>query len=169
MKSENELNQDIIAITAKITQEYPELVKFINEIPLNNSQPSNSPNLKGLEEYYNSLVEIVKDYSKTHEPMQEKPTNLPGYEYYVATDDIYSQDKEEKDIDPENSSQDKAPNKKGHSMNEKSFNEDMSGDDLDVPGSELDDEQEGNGSEDEENNYYSLGGDNHHDLDESKD
>lgn len=33
------------------------------------------------------------------------------------------------------------------------------GDDLDVPGSELDDENELRGSEDEENNYYSLGGD----------
>ena len=43
----------------------------------------------------------------------------------------------------------------------------MSGDDLDVPGSELDDQQESIGSEDEENNYYSLGGDDHNDLDEN--
>lgn len=35
------------------------------------------------------------------------------------------------------------------------------GESLDVPGSELDDRQESIGSEDEENNYYSLGGDNH--------
>ncbi len=35
------------------------------------------------------------------------------------------------------------------------------GEGLDVPGSELDDQQESIGSEDEENNYYSLGGDNH--------
>jgi hypothetical protein len=34
-------------------------------------------------------------------------------------------------------------------------------DELDVPGSELDDAQEMIGSEDEENNFYSLGGDNH--------
>jgi hypothetical protein len=38
---------------------------------------------------------------------------------------------------------------------------------LDVPGSELDDEEEAIGSEDEENNYYSLGGDEHNDLDEN--
>lgn len=37
----------------------------------------------------------------------------------------------------------------------------MSGGDLDVPGSELDDVQERIGSEDEENNYYSLGSDKH--------
>lgn len=35
---------------------------------------------------------------------------------------------------------------------------DFSGEDLDVPGSELDDAQEAKGSEDEENNVYSLGG-----------
>lgn len=35
------------------------------------------------------------------------------------------------------------------------------GETIDVPGSELDDRQESIGSEDEENNYYSLGGDNH--------
>lgn len=44
----------------------------------------------------------------------------------------------------------------------------MSGDDLDIPGSELDDEQEAVGSEDEENNYYSLGGDGKNNLDEEK-
>jgi hypothetical protein len=40
------------------------------------------------------------------------------------------------------------------------------GADLDVPGSELDNQQENVGSEDEENNYYSIGGDNHNNLDE---
>ena len=33
--------------------------------------------------------------------------------------------------------------------------------DLDIPGSELDDSDEEIGEEDEENNYYSLGGENH--------
>ena len=33
--------------------------------------------------------------------------------------------------------------------------------DLDIPGAELDDDQQELGSEDEENNYWSLGGDNH--------
>ncbi|MBK8392362.1 MAG: hypothetical protein IPL23_25235 [Saprospiraceae bacterium] len=43
------------------------------------------------------------------------------------------------------------------------------GNDLDVPGSELDDQMEDIGSEDEENNYYSIGGDLHEDLEENKD
>ncbi len=45
---------------------------------------------------------------------------------------------------------------------------DFSGKDLDVPGSELDDDAESTGSEDEENNSYSIGGDDHNDLEESK-
>lgn len=38
--------------------------------------------------------------------------------------------------------------------------------DLDVPGSELDDDSESIGEEDEENNYYSLGGDRHESQEE---
>ena len=38
--------------------------------------------------------------------------------------------------------------------------------DLDIPGAELDDKNEAIGEEDEENNYYSLGGDNHENLEE---
>ena len=45
---------------------------------------------------------------------------------------------------------------------------DMTGGDLDVPGSELDDENEAIGSEDEENNSYSIGGDGHEDNMEGK-
>jgi hypothetical protein len=43
---------------------------------------------------------------------------------------------------------------------------DFAGDDLDIPGSEQDDAQELLGSEDEENNSYSLGSDRHADLEE---
>jgi hypothetical protein len=50
----------------------------------------------------------------------------------------------------------------------KSFEDDMSGRGLDIPGAELDDKQEEIGGEDEENNYYSIGGDNHNDLEEDK-
>jgi hypothetical protein len=43
----------------------------------------------------------------------------------------------------------------------------LTGEDLDVPGAELDDATEAIGNEDEENNYYSLGGDDHDDLEDS--
>ena len=42
--------------------------------------------------------------------------------------------------------------------------DDFTGDDLDVPGSELDEKA---GEEDEENNYYSLGGDDKEGLEDS--
>ena len=51
---------------------------------------------------------------------------------------------------------------------EKELDNELSGDDLDIPGAELDDDMENIGSEDEENNYYSLGGDDHDDLEEDQ-
>jgi len=45
----------------------------------------------------------------------------------------------------------------GDPLNEESFDDDVSGEDLDVPGSEDDDADEDIGEEDEENNEYSLG------------
>jgi len=44
----------------------------------------------------------------------------------------------------------------------------ITGDDLDVPGAEDDDANEEIGEEDEENNYYSLGGDAHENLEEDR-
>jgi len=103
-----------------------------------------------------------------HQESSEDKNNLPGYPLYPASEDIYSKYREEKDIDPEDISKIKESNDIVGTNNEKDFNDDVSGSDLDVPGSELDDEQENIGSEDEENNYYSLGGDDHNDLDEDK-
>jgi hypothetical protein len=96
--------------------------------------------------------------------------NLPGYPLYPAADDIFTKNKEEKNINPEDISKAKEPNEtdKAGKNNEKDFADDLSGDDLDVPGSELDDKQENIGSEDEENNYYSVGGDDHNDLEEDQ-
>jgi hypothetical protein len=90
----------------------------------------------------------------------EKKNNekFPGYPKYPEDEDIYSKAAEEVDLDPETGKA-KTPNEKPDKPNELDFTDDVSGDDLDVPGSELDDAQEDIGSEDEENNYYSLGGD----------
>ena len=100
----------------------------------------------------------------------EEKNTLPGYPIYPASEDIYSKSEEEKDIDPEDISKikDLNENDKDGSSREKDFNDDISGRDLDIPGSELDDKLEDIGSEDEENNYYSIGGDDHDNLDEDK-
>jgi hypothetical protein len=90
---------------------------------------------------------------------------------YPASEDIYNRSTKVADIDPEDTNAKKSPTEldnKGELKNEKDFKDDPSGSDLDVPGAELDDEQEDIGSEDEENNHYSLGGDNHNDLEEDK-
>ena len=94
--------------------------------------------------------------------------NISGYPAYPSVGDIYHKYYQEKGINPENTSKTKVSNEDKGTRNEKDFNDDVSGSDLDIPGSELDDKQENIGSEDEENNYYSLGGDDHNDLDEDK-
>jgi hypothetical protein len=102
----------------------------------------------------------------------EKEVNetLKGYPLYPDKEDIYNNYKKDESLDPEDTSKIKELNStaKPGTSNEKDFNEDESGSDLDVPGSELDDLQEIIGNEDEENNYYSLGGDDHNDLDEDR-
>jgi hypothetical protein len=91
---------------------------------------------------------------------------LPGYPLYPATEDMFQSSREESDIDPDDMTKTKAPNEKPGTENEKSFADDASGGDLDVPGSELDDEREKDGNEDEENNSYSLAADEQTDHDE---
>lgn len=88
---------------------------------------------------------------------------------YPPSEDIFNKLKEEKDINPEDISKKKVSDSSIDNWNEKTFREDISGSDLDIPGSELDDAMEDIGSEDEENNGYSLGGDNHNDLEEDND
>ena len=88
---------------------------------------------------------------------------------YNPEEDIYNKSKKEPDINPDDNSVIKDSKQKVDAMNEKDFEDDLSGEDLDIPVAELDDSNEEIGEEDEENNYYSLGGDNHDDLEEAKD
>jgi hypothetical protein len=115
---------------------------------------------------------MKKKGDNTNQPgrqaVNEEKNNLKGYPLYPASEDIYSKYQEEKDINPEDISKTKESNDNDGTNNEKDFSDDVSGSDLDIPGSELDDKQENVGSEDEENNYYSLGGDDHNDLEEDK-
>jgi hypothetical protein len=102
----------------------------------------------------------------------EERTNkddFPGYPSYPATEDIYSNEIKEEDINPENISETKSMLDITGDLNEKGFEEDVTATDLDIPGAELDDNQESIGAEDEENNYYSLGGDNHESQEENND
>ena len=75
---------------------------------------------------------------------------------YPPQEDIYSRERKVDNLNPDDNEIITEDNDEDDVRNEKSFKDDKSGGDLDVPGSELDDEQERNGNEDEENNYYSL-------------
>jgi hypothetical protein len=97
-----------------------------------------------------------------------QPEDLPGYPLYPPSEDIYNQETKEADLDPDDLTRKKAPNEKPWDWNEKKFEQDVSGGDLDIPGSELDDAQERIGSEDEENNHYGIGGDEHNNMEEDK-
>lgn len=109
--------------------------------------------------------EGIKDYSE-----QEINESFPDYPPYPPDEDIYNIYKKEEEVDIEQPYSGKTTMDKTKPLTLKEQEEeDFIADDLDIPGAELDDEQEFIGSEDEENNYYSLGGDNHDDLDENRD
>jgi len=110
----------------------------------------------------------MKEKGRNTKPVKEEKDNLEDYPLYPSNEDIYNKNLKEMNIDPEDISRIKESTKniKTGTNNEKDFDDDLSGMDLDVPGSELYDEQEIIGNEDEENDYYSLGGDDHNDLDE---
>ena len=67
MKTEKELNADILKITMTIKEKYPELSKNIIEMPVTNSETiSSAISNKSLQDYYDSLVTLLKNYDETH-------------------------------------------------------------------------------------------------------
>jgi hypothetical protein len=116
------------------------------------------------------MKKVQKTNSAEQMPDNEVNDNLIEYPLYPDSEDIYNKFKKEKNIDPEDITKTKNSGKSViFPANSEKGSVDASGWNLDIPGSELDDEQEKIGSEDEENNYYSLGGDDHNNLDEDKD
>jgi len=109
---------------------------------------------------------------KKQKPTDPQPSkdiqDKEGYPLYPDKDDIYNRAEEVKDLDADDFShiKDDKEEEEIDPEEELDFEEEVLIDDLDVPGSELDDDNEDIGNEDEENNYYSIGGDNHEDLEE---
>lgn len=95
---------------------------------------------------------MAKKSKKKEDDSPGKP-EVFGNPVYSSDEDIYSRAKKET-FNNEDTEENKEKKPEGP------------GNDLDVPGAELDDADEMIGEEDEENNYYSLGGDDHNDLDE---
>lgn len=67
MESQNDLNDNIRLTTLKIQEEYPELIKYMNEIPrsfLSSSEKGvNNKELKG---YLDSLNNLLETYAEEH-------------------------------------------------------------------------------------------------------
>jgi hypothetical protein len=73
---------------------------------------------------------------------------------HPASEDIYTKYLKEEEINPEDTSETKEANS-NNDFRMRELDDAQTVKDLDIPGSELDDQQEDIGSEDEENNYYS--------------
>ena len=70
MKTEKELNADILKITMVIQEKFPELSKYIAEMPVTIPNVATPEiNVKILKDYYDSLEVLMKDYDKNHSIM----------------------------------------------------------------------------------------------------
>lgn len=67
MKTEKQLNAEILEMTMKIQEQFPELSKYIAEMPVTiPNAVSPEINIKTLQEYYDSLAIQLKDYAVNH-------------------------------------------------------------------------------------------------------
>ncbi|RKR11245.1 hypothetical protein C8C83_2952 [Flavobacterium sp. 90] len=96
---------------------------------------------------------MINSEDKNSANENEIEKNLENLDY-PASEDIYNNENKQENIDLEEISTDETIIPDDHEWKQ---NSDKLGNDLDIPGSELDDEQEEIGSEDEENNFYSEG------------
>lgn len=68
MKTEEEINTKIMRITMVIQENYPELSKFLNEMPITVPIDNNPEvNVRNLEIYYESLVNLFRKYVGEHQ------------------------------------------------------------------------------------------------------
>lgn len=64
MKTETEIEDAILKITMKIRTDYPELSKYLEEMPTTIPDIKNPEiNIKILQDYYNSLESLLKKYT----------------------------------------------------------------------------------------------------------
>lgn len=73
METEKELNDAIQKMTLKIRNEFPELLKYLVEMPVT-IPDSNNPgiDIKILKDYYESLDSILKQYAPNHTAIENK-------------------------------------------------------------------------------------------------
>lgn len=66
-KREKDLNSKIMEITMVIKEQYPELLEFLNEMPVTIPAEKNPEiTLKALKTYYESLISVLAKYKLEH-------------------------------------------------------------------------------------------------------
>ncbi|MFM9989187.1 hypothetical protein [Flavobacterium sp.] len=67
MKTEAELNENILKITMTIRNEFPELIKYLNEMKVTIPDVK-TPEIsnKILKDYYDSLENLLRKYAPNH-------------------------------------------------------------------------------------------------------
>lgn len=158
MKTIAECERNILQIISEINTEFPELTKYIDEMSLKYLDNSEVINSRGLEEYYNSLVDVLKEYKKTHSILKENKnlgmiTRLDIAKYPLIKNLYKNQDHEGK-LTKNYTYKNKITNNKT-TKNKTKLNYDYNFENKEYVTAI--NQQE---SEDDENNYYYLGADN---------
>lgn len=168
MQSPDELSPEIDSEKDRAEME-PESftidIPNVNEIPgQENISPLTLGELSGTtisssdeegEDVFEDGDDQVADIDK--EIMESEESNVSRKEkkdLFIAANDMPGDDQNLRRAALDETDEDGAP------LNEAGFNKNISPDDLDIPGADLDDSDEAIGEEDEENNDYSLNADN---------
>jgi hypothetical protein len=101
---------------------------------------------------------------KEQKPGKDKEEQFPGYPSHPPGEDIYKHEEKVGRIDAD---EDGLITHTGKLVTENA-NDETSIAGLDVPGADLDADKEALGQGDEENQYFSLGGENHEGLEEQR-
>jgi len=66
-QTEQDLNGDMLQITMTIEDKFPELSKYIGEMPVKiSTAPNGEISIKNLHSYYDSLVALLENYAPYH-------------------------------------------------------------------------------------------------------
>jgi DNA-directed RNA polymerase subunit L len=165
MKTKSELKKYIANITTTIHQELHDLSGSVKEISIGaTKERNNNITIKILKEYYNSLVNLVNSYLKKNDSIKQNNYTPPNMDLKNPIDPnlkiFFNQEKNETNLSLDTSYYSKKSN------SDKDSKHNRSDKDRNIPDTTLNEQQKLSTNEDEESNYYSLGGDRYTDPDE---
>ncbi len=71
MKTTDELKYEILKVTMNIEETYPELAKFISEMPISTSDDGDSIfDKEALQEYLDSLNNLIATFAYSNKPLE---------------------------------------------------------------------------------------------------